>query len=346
MNAIIIRGRVRELQLSGRRRVQRLEGTTGPLHFRLALIKGHSQLYISNKKDDPANTFIFPIVAAFSADSTVTETMRLAQILAAVNKDPEPEPLAIFKVLSSRFPFSKSLADLLPLEPSGIVTLKRVHDLSEYLQCPKSFCLRLLQSVEGETFRTIAKDTHVSGITGSATLKPLYSAAEFYISEIPVPEIDAASIRASSLRGGYSGDKIYRGTRHQLNLKGLLSHHLVLLGAFNYPPAQVGGLLGTSFADLAVSNLQYLLGQALGGHPLSKPILTAVNSQVTLAYQGHLDVATRDSITGWANTALEAMAVMGRVAEVSSLASEGGVKYSPFMKEIADHIGFASFPGL
>jgi hypothetical protein len=327
----------------------------------MALIESQSELYANSKKDDPDNTFVEPIIAAFSSGGSVDETMKLLEMIAAVSKDPEPEPLQIFKVLTDRFPLARSISSFLPESAgNGLVMIHKAHDLAEYLQLPKTLCLRLMQCATAEGYRQDT-DVTVAEITGDVALEPLYKGALFYISNISVPVLTAKASGTSrssheqSYYGGYihhpqvaasDVNAPYSGGRCELRLETVLAEPMALAGAFNFPPSKVGGLLGCHFSTLACANLWYLLGQSLGQHPLNEVVLASVESQVSMAYNNQLDATTRGSIASVANLVIECMAVMGRVADVSTLVRKGGVKHSPFMKELAEHIGYSSFPGV
>jgi hypothetical protein len=77
-----------------------------------ALIEKHSVLYLNEKKDDPENTFVHPIITAYAEgeEGAFEKAMRNAEVLDAVMKDSDPEAFAIFKVGTTPFALYPSLA--------------------------------------------------------------------------------------------------------------------------------------------------------------------------------------------------------------------------------------------
>jgi hypothetical protein len=310
----------------------------------MAMIKASSVLYLTLQKDDDT-TMIYPIIAEFSRDTSCDETMRLAEVIAAVCKEPDAEPLQIFKILTDRFPLSKALASHTSLlgNETAVQRLEAVYRLAEYLQVPKVTSLRLLQSIHAERWRQ-NKEATVAAIKDDPCLKPLIECALLYIADRPVPKQlmkAQSSFKADSDTPADHG--AYLGKRDPLDLGDLCKNSFVLNGLFCVPHERISGLLGMDCLGFFQSHVFYLLGQAIAGHKLAGGILTALKGQISLCYSRTLDEKMSERICCDAVHAVEASALMGRFEHVHELVTVGGLKLSPYLRVIIDANQSATF---
>jgi hypothetical protein len=121
----------------------------------MAFVNSNSQLYAASKAEDPGNTLIHPILAAFSAGSSLEESLAIASMLAVISKD-KPGPDAIFRLYIDRFclsPGLKAAEGWLDAKGNSLARLEDCYRLADFLHCSKPFIFRVLQVWKAEEWR-------------------------------------------------------------------------------------------------------------------------------------------------------------------------------------------------
>jgi hypothetical protein len=240
----------------------------------MALIDRESVLYQNEKKDDPENTFIYPVVEAYAKAETkdldIDNVMKDLEVLAALSRAKDPEPCSIFKIGTQRFALFPELAGLFESSSCGV---ERLHDcwrLSEFLQLPKELSARVNCAREAEALRAQEPgftSVDVEKEPGLASLLKL--------------RLDTVSANANSIK------VVRRGSGMQFNyitletdLDSLCRERAFLEGAFGVPAERASGGIMVSFDAVLRENVLYLAGRAFGGHDLPLSMLELVKAQL------------------------------------------------------------------
>lgn len=300
------------------------------------LIKTQSEVYHAAEEGaDEEKVFIFPIVAAFgselgAADPTKAEMasrMRLVQLLAVVDKAPEPDAASVFHLKDVCLSFCRSLdAEVDEEELEDLIELlEQMHDMAEFLQLDKRLCVRLRQLIKAEQIRggVVIKSITVRSVEEDKDLEPLLTAAIDNLAATEVPAVLDTVAEED------------RALREPLDLHELLSRPFTLEGALGWLEREAATALDLKALTFIKRQILFLLGQAIAGRELSATVLSALKSSSSWI---SLPVIPGASLQKLANRAVEALAVLGKGEEALKLVTAGGIKMPRHLTKVGNKL--------